>query len=235
MRWAQGGKFEHGFLSGFVSSLGGSYLHANGANMTGAEKIALSAAIGGTAEALGGGKFANGAVTGAYVMAWNHMMHEVGDSKPIPDGKSAIQVYSLQELVSDIDRYSTATGVEVGGIMLVMGDGTSQYWILPWDKNNATTCIFDPERIPNIAKAVVGENYRFHSHLSENGPSFPDFFENSSNAHWTPNMYKRDFVIGKSAIFEVNRFNGVMAPRGVETGRYLVPKSEWLNGNFIGL
>ncbi len=49
MRWAQGGKFEHGFLSGFVSSLGGSYLHANGANMTGAEKIAISAAIGGTA------------------------------------------------------------------------------------------------------------------------------------------------------------------------------------------
>jgi len=75
MRWAQGGKFEHGFLSGFVSSLGGSYLQANGANMTGAAKIAISAAIGGTAEALGGGKFANGAVTGAYVMAWNHMIH----------------------------------------------------------------------------------------------------------------------------------------------------------------
>jgi hypothetical protein len=31
-------------------------------------KIMISAAIGGTAEALGGGKFANGAVTGAYVM-----------------------------------------------------------------------------------------------------------------------------------------------------------------------
>ena len=32
--------------------------------MTGAEKIAISAAIGSTAEALDGGKFANGAVTG---------------------------------------------------------------------------------------------------------------------------------------------------------------------------
>jgi hypothetical protein len=31
-------------------------------------QIALSAVIGGTAEALGGGKFANGAVTRAYVM-----------------------------------------------------------------------------------------------------------------------------------------------------------------------
>jgi hypothetical protein len=70
---AQGGKFEHGFLSGFVSSLGGSFLQANGGNMSGAERIAISAAIGGTAEAMGGGKFANGAVTGAYVMALNHM------------------------------------------------------------------------------------------------------------------------------------------------------------------
>ncbi|NOU45784.1 MAG: hypothetical protein HOO86_01835 [Bacteroidales bacterium] len=36
-------------------------------------KIALSAAIGGTAETLGGGKFANGAVTGAFVMMFNHL------------------------------------------------------------------------------------------------------------------------------------------------------------------
>jgi hypothetical protein len=37
MRFSQGGKFEHGFLSGFVSSIGGA-------------------------------KFANGTVTGAYVI-----------------------------------------------------------------------------------------------------------------------------------------------------------------------
>jgi hypothetical protein len=75
MRLAQGGKFHHGFLSGFVSSLGGSFLIKNGGDMTGIGKITISAAIGGTAEALGGGKFANGAVTGAYVMAFNHLMH----------------------------------------------------------------------------------------------------------------------------------------------------------------
>jgi hypothetical protein len=62
---AQGGKFAHGFLSGFVSSLGGSYI---GTQSNPAVRVAMSAAIGGTAEALGGGKFANGAVTGAYVM-----------------------------------------------------------------------------------------------------------------------------------------------------------------------
>ena len=35
-------------------------------------QVAMAGAIGGTAEALGGGKFANGAVTGAYVMMFNH-------------------------------------------------------------------------------------------------------------------------------------------------------------------
>jgi hypothetical protein len=40
-------------------------------------QVALAAVIGGTAEALGGGKFANGAVTGAYVMMLNHLGGEV--------------------------------------------------------------------------------------------------------------------------------------------------------------
>jgi len=96
-------KFEHGFLSGGVyaeqkairiiikrfilavenltarsiSSLGGSFMQSGGVNMSVAGKIVVSAAIGGTAEALGGGKFAhrndsgrgfsNGVVTGTTV------------------------------------------------------------------------------------------------------------------------------------------------------------------------
>jgi hypothetical protein len=36
-----------------------------------------SATIGGTAEALGGGKFADGAVTVAYVMMFNHLHNEM--------------------------------------------------------------------------------------------------------------------------------------------------------------
>jgi RHS repeat-associated protein len=73
MRFAQGGKFEHGFMSGFVSSLGGSYMQMNAENMSIGAQVAMSAVIGGTAEKLGGGKFANGAVTGAYVMMFNHL------------------------------------------------------------------------------------------------------------------------------------------------------------------
>jgi hypothetical protein len=76
MRMAQGGKFEHGFLSGFVSSLGGSVMQSYGTSMSTMDKIVLSSVIGGTAEALGGGKFSNGAVTGAFVMAYNHLHDE---------------------------------------------------------------------------------------------------------------------------------------------------------------
>ncbi|MDY0344165.1 MAG: hypothetical protein RBR28_11375 [Lentimicrobium sp.] len=61
--------------------------------MSVAGKIVVSAAIGGTAEALGGGKFAhrndseggfaNGTVTGAYVMMFNHLMMQNSLSKSL--------------------------------------------------------------------------------------------------------------------------------------------------------
>jgi hypothetical protein len=82
MRFAQGGKFEHGFMSGFVSSLGGSFIQANSRNMSTGAQVAMSAVIGGTAEKLGGGKFANGAVTGAYVMMFNHLQPDFKQDQP---------------------------------------------------------------------------------------------------------------------------------------------------------
>jgi len=84
MRYAQGGKFEHGFMSGFVSSLGGSA--TNNTTMSVGARVTISAVTGGTAEKLGGGKFANGAVTGAYVMMFNHLMHSGKDNNPQESG-----------------------------------------------------------------------------------------------------------------------------------------------------
>ena len=49
--------------------------------MSVAGQVIISGAIGGTAEALGGGKFANGAVTGAYVMMFNHLGGEIRQSR----------------------------------------------------------------------------------------------------------------------------------------------------------
>ena len=70
----QGGRFELGFISAFTSSLALSY--TTGKSNDPLAIMGIGAAIGGTAEALGGGKFANGAVTGAFVGLFNHGMHE---------------------------------------------------------------------------------------------------------------------------------------------------------------
>ena len=43
-------------------------------------QLVTAAVVGGTASELGGGKFANGAVTGAYTMLFNHMAHQKDDN-----------------------------------------------------------------------------------------------------------------------------------------------------------
>jgi hypothetical protein len=69
---AQGGRYSEGFWSGFASSaLGGTIGRAKtlGGQMT------LAAIVGGTTSKLGGGKFANGAVSGAFVHMYNWTAH----------------------------------------------------------------------------------------------------------------------------------------------------------------
>lgn len=69
----QGGNMLHGFMMGAVSSLGGYGL--NTTTMSKIEKILSSSILGGTLDELGGGKFANGAITGAFSFLFNGYMH----------------------------------------------------------------------------------------------------------------------------------------------------------------
>jgi hypothetical protein len=94
-------------------------MQSNGDNMSIGDKVIISAPIGGTAEALGGGKparhsdsgggFSNGAVTGAFVYLLNHASQQGGGGRPqkqeqtnqytktmIPFGGFSIE-YTLQE------------------------------------------------------------------------------------------------------------------------------------------
>ncbi len=148
MRMIQGGKFEHGFLSGFVSSLGGSFMQAYGGNMRFETQVALSAALGGTAEAIGGGKFANGAVTGAYVMMFNHLWEQgqvekfqkkyFGQVKglnkiftnAVPDG------YSLDP---ESGMFKNNEGALAGAITDYLGDGLSDVYLSPYALGNGPT------------------------------------------------------------------------------------------------
>ena len=76
----QGGKFGHGFasagvtqaFSGAINNIGGSKFNSSYFDAGNrALRIVAAAAVGGTASAISGGKFANGAITGAFSRGFN--------------------------------------------------------------------------------------------------------------------------------------------------------------------
>lgn len=60
---------------GAVSSTGGHLIDSNAKSLGKVGKITANAVLSGTVSELGGGKFANGAITGAYSIMFNDMMH----------------------------------------------------------------------------------------------------------------------------------------------------------------
>ena len=80
MEGIRGGHFEHGFFTGMASATGGSLLNGGICDrLSAAERIAVNAALGGIVSELGGGKFASGAMTAAYVMMFNELKHSISD------------------------------------------------------------------------------------------------------------------------------------------------------------
>jgi len=65
---AQGGTFKSGFASGFSSSFFSPGTTGKGGFFG---RTSIAAIVGGTASALGGGKFSNGAISGAFVHMFN--------------------------------------------------------------------------------------------------------------------------------------------------------------------
>ena len=100
-------------------------MQSYGGNMTFTEKTAIAAVIGGTAEALGGGKFANGAVTGAFVEMYNHLMHEWHPSR-----KAA---------AASAQSKTTETGNETSVLVFQDDQGEYCYWECPHDERNSPT------------------------------------------------------------------------------------------------
>lgn len=71
----QGGNMFHGMMVGAISGAGGHYIDKYQNTLGKAGEIAASAVLGGTVDELGGGKFANGAITSAFSIMFNDMMH----------------------------------------------------------------------------------------------------------------------------------------------------------------
>jgi len=109
---AQGGKWSAGFWSGFASSALAS-LASSASTFEG--KVAMNAIVGGTASELGGGKFANGAVTGAFVMMYNEMGHL--DTTPTPAQIRQLEAFQRNDSgLIDVSDIFIPVGRLIGGI-----------------------------------------------------------------------------------------------------------------------
>jgi hypothetical protein len=106
---AQGGKYSEGFWSGFASSaLGGTI----GKFKTMEGQVSMAAIVGGTASKLGGGKFANGAVSGAFVHMYNYTAHL---PKWMPEaGNRAEQEYTSLKVMNSVSRFFLYAGDVIG-------------------------------------------------------------------------------------------------------------------------
>ena len=130
-RLIQGGRYEHGFMSGFFASLSGS-----GVGMIKTAPIGLyaivGAATGGTAEALGGGKFANGAITGAFVGLFNHGWHALLNQMANSTG-TEVSVYIEINMDTCEERYFAP---KQKGILVIYGGE------LDWRNQAEWECLF---------------------------------------------------------------------------------------------
>lgn len=71
---AQGGQFRHGFYAGFATASASSRI---GKIDNSVGQFIAAATVGGTAAAIGGGKFANGAVSAAFQYLLNDLQHDL--------------------------------------------------------------------------------------------------------------------------------------------------------------
>lgn len=126
----QGGNMLHGFMMGAVSS-GGSHL-INSVNLSDIEKIMANSILSGTIDEIGGGKFANGAVTGAFSILFNDLSHSLGTRRAKKiydeyligsyDGKEWIDALSLAKKIGgEVEQELTkwiAAGNDLNGCAL---------------------------------------------------------------------------------------------------------------------
>lgn len=104
---AEGGNFRSGFYSGAFASAAAPLTHVLGGYKGDwhiAERTAIAAAIGGTASRIGGGKFANGAVTGAFVHLFNDEAREHYRGK-----REAIITYKFGDNAADFSKEADVT------------------------------------------------------------------------------------------------------------------------------
>jgi hypothetical protein len=153
----QGGDFWQGFASAAFSSLAGSYVESSPRLQQSslATKAAIGAVSGGTASVIGGGKFENGAITGAFVVVFNHAAHPDNDRAPEPDP------YSLDDAFEGGISINVGSSVGVGPKLYdVFGDpkpGFSTSCCGGGPGFGSDTIFGGPPLTPNVGLSLPGQ------------------------------------------------------------------------------
>jgi len=154
-RMLQGGKLIHGFFAGFVSSLAASYGGILASKNVGNVKEFMGSYVipivaGGTAETLGGGKFANGAVTGAFVGLFNHGMHleeAAGNDDEVPTPAEGGYMSSRRSASVFCKQISNSLGIEMSYITEIdRNTGEQLFFVQPWSENTAEVSYNIPQK-----------------------------------------------------------------------------------------
>ena len=107
---ASGGQFRHGFYAGFATGASEEGI-GKWAQGSPAKGITAAAVVGGTASAIGGGKFANGAVSGAFTYLFNYLEHE--------SFKADLAFYDNSDKLTKEERESVAQAAQRYGAKAV--------------------------------------------------------------------------------------------------------------------
>src|SRR5690606_29270166 len=99
-------------------------------------KIIAAAVVGGTISEIGGGKFANGAVTGAYQMMFNEMMHQPKEKAVGRGGETWGKMYINSNVSGDMNsmdghawiRLESANGKTTKTMSLWGNRGEQEFW-----------------------------------------------------------------------------------------------------------
>jgi len=164
---ATGGEFRHGFYSGFFTASLSPAIRAAGGKYT---QAVAAAVVGGTASAIGGGKFANGAVSGAFQYLLNDSQHK--EKSPIASKprwgqffKGVAQftggvVLGVATIAAEIGSAGLATPLAAlaagtSGTSMVVGLGNMAA-AFSSDEVRAQKMADAPSTVPQIAGRVVG-------------------------------------------------------------------------------
>ena len=149
-----GGEFEAGLYAGAFSSAVGSLMQLESLKAyTGniVTSTAIAAVVGGTASEMGGGKFINGAITGAFINMFNHSAHNRVDRVVSGDTRTFSEKF-----------YEWTNGVSVDDALTLYNKKNPDN---PLSLDQLEAMFTDP----SVAEKMMTDNYEMHGYDAAKG------------------------------------------------------------------